>query len=262
MRGEQIFVPERRRAVLEFLYEHKRATVVELCERFRVSPATMRGDLHDLEREGLLVRTHGGATIRERVPVEREWRAQEGEHFPGRRAMAQHALGRIEDGDAILLDTGLTTLLLASLLMVRNDITVVTNDLNIARLLEEHPTATVHVLGGAVRKRFHYTLGSRTEQLLDGFRVDKAFMVADGFSVESGATTADLQHAEIKRRMMVIASKTFLLVDSSGLGRSSFAQFAEPGAVDCLIVDSIDPADARVLEDLGMELVQAGPAGG
>jgi DeoR family fructose operon transcriptional repressor len=232
MKREQIFVEERKRAVLELVQERKRATVAELCARFEVSPATMRGDLRDLEQAGVLVRTHGGATVKEKARFELEAREKGVQHSPEKRAVAQRALEHVEDGDTIVLDTGSTTFQLATLLSARTDITVVTNDLIIAQLLEEHPSATVHLVGGVVRKRFHCTMGTRAEQFLQGLKVDKAFMAANSFSVESGATTPDLQHAEIKRQMMAIATKVFLLLDSSKLGKSSFAQFAPADAVD------------------------------
>jgi DeoR family fructose operon transcriptional repressor len=252
-----MLIEERKRAVLGFVQEHRRATVAELCARFDVSPATMRNDLRDLEQDGLLVRTHGGATVKEKARFELEAREKGVQHSPEKRAVAQRALELVEDGDTIVLDTGSTTFQLATLLGARNDITVVTNDLLIAGLLEDHPSATVHLVGGVVRKRFHCTVGSRAERFLHGLKVDKAFMAANGFSAESGATTPDLQHAEIKRHMMAIATKAFLLVDSSKMGRSSFAQFAPADAIDCLIVDAIGASEARALEELGVELVLA-----
>jgi DeoR family transcriptional regulator, fructose operon transcriptional repressor len=257
MKREQIFVEERKRAVLDFVNERKRATVAELCARFGVSPATMRSDLRDLEQGGLLVRTHGGATVKDKARFEPDARAKEVQHAAEKRAVARRALECIEDGDAILVDTGSTTLELAALLQARHDVTVVTNDLAIAQLLEEHPRLTTHLVGGVVRKRFHCTVGTRAQQFLAGLRVDKAFMAANSFSVASGATTPDLEHAETKRQMMAIATKIFLLVDSSKLGKSSFAQFAPADAIDCLVVDSIDPAEARALEELGVEVLLA-----
>jgi DeoR family transcriptional regulator, fructose operon transcriptional repressor len=255
MKREQIFVEERKRGILEFVTQRKRATVTELCARFEVSPATMRSDLRDLEQDGLLVRTHGGATVNEKARFELDAREKGVHRSPEKRAVARRALERIEDGDTIVLDTGSTTLELASLLEARRDITVVTNDLVIAQLLEDHPSATIHLIGGVVRRRFHCTVGTRAEQFLRGLTVDKAFMAANSFSVDSGATTPDLHHAEIKRQMMSIATKVYLLVDSSKLGRSSFAQFAAADGIDCLIVDAIPPDEARALEELGVEVL-------
>jgi DeoR family transcriptional regulator, fructose operon transcriptional repressor len=257
MKREQVFVEERKRAVLAFVGERRRATVNELCALFQVSPATMRSDLRDLEREGLLLRTHGGATVKDQAGFELEARETTSLHAAEKRALAHRALELIEDGDAIVLDSGSTIQELSVLLEARRDITVVTNDLIIAQRLEEHPSATIHLVGGMLRRRFHCTVGTRAEQFLVGLKVDKAFMAANSFSAESGATTPDLQHAEIKRLMMAIATKVFLLVDSSKLGRSSFAQFAPADAIDCLVVDSIDPAEARALEERGVEVILA-----
>ena len=257
MKREQAFVEERKRGVLAFVEEHRRATVPELCARFQVSPATMRSDLRDLEREGQLLRTHGGATVKDQARFELETSETAVRRAPEKLALARRALELIEDGDAIVLDSGSTIQALSALLEARRDITVVTNDLSIAQRLEEHPSATIHLVGGAVRRRFHCTVGTRAAQFLVGLKVDKAFMAANSFSVESGATTPDLQHAEIKRLMVAIATKVYLLVDRSKLGRSSFAQFAPADAIDCLVVDSIDPAEARALEERGVEVLLA-----
>jgi DeoR family transcriptional regulator, fructose operon transcriptional repressor len=260
MKREQIFVEERKRGVISFVNERRRATVTELCSKFAVSPATIRSDLRDLEQDGLLVRTHGGATAKDKARFELDAREKSVQHADEKRAVAARALVCIEDGDAILLDTGSTTLELAALLQARHNITVVTNDLVIAQLLEDHPSATIHLVGGMVRKRFHCSVGTRAEQFLHGLKVDKAFMAANGFSIRTGATTPDLEHAEIKRRMMAIATKTFLLVDSSKLGKSSFAQFAAADAIDCVIVDDIPGTESRALEEMGVEVLLASPA--
>jgi DeoR family transcriptional regulator, fructose operon transcriptional repressor len=262
MKREQAFVEERKRAVLEFVNERRRATVTELCARFEVSPATMRSDLRDLEQEGHLVRTHGGATVKDKARFELEAREKGIQHPEEKRAVARRALEQIEDGDTIVIDTGSTTYQLAALLEAKRDITVVTNDLTIAGLLEDHPTATIHLVGGVVRKRFHCTVGERASHFLHGLKVDKAFMAANGFSVEAGATTPDLQHAEMKRQMMAIATKIYLLLDSSKLGKTSFAQFVSADAIDCLIVDAIEPEEARLLDEHGVEVILAPPAPG
>jgi len=257
MKREQIFVEERKRGVISFVNERQRTTVAELCAKFSVSPATIRSDLRDLEQDGLLVRTHGGATAKSKARFELDAGEKRVQQVGAKRAVAARALACIEDGDAVLLDTGSTTLELAALLGARRDITVVTNDLVIAQLLEDHPSATIHLVGGTVRKRFHCSVGTRAEQFLHGLKVDKAFMAANGFSAKTGATTPDLEHAEIKREMMAIATKIFLLVDSSKLGKSSFAQFAPAAAIDSLVVDDISVGESRALEELGVEVLLA-----
>jgi DeoR family transcriptional regulator, fructose operon transcriptional repressor len=257
MKKEQAFVEERKREVLDFVAARRKASVGELCARFGVSSATMRSDLRDLEQGGLLVRTHGGAMVKEKARFEPDAKEKETRLSAEKRAVASLAIARVEDGDTIVIDTGSTTYEFAALLGSKRDITVLTNDLAIAMRLEEHPTATVHLLGGTVRKRFHCTVGSRAEDYLAGLTVDKAFMGANAFSVDKGGSTPDLQTAGLKRLMMSIADKVYLLVDSSKLGKNSFAGFAPPEAIDCLVTDAISDADAKALEELGVEVLSA-----
>ena len=258
MKKEQAFVEERKREILEYLGTRGKASVGELCARFAVSSATMRSDLRDLEEGGFLLRSHGGAMVKDKARFEPDAKEKEDRHLDEKRKLALLAAARVEDGDTIVIDTGSTTLAFAALLDSKRDLTVLTNDLAIALRLEEHPTATVHFLGGMVRKRFHCTIGSVAEGYLKDLTVDKAFMGANAFSFEKGASTPDLQTAGLKRLMMSIADKVYLLVDSSKIGRNSFAGFASVGEIDCLITDSLAEEDAKALEELGVEVLAAG----
>jgi DeoR family transcriptional regulator, fructose operon transcriptional repressor len=255
--ADVLFVEERKQRILEHIATHRKATVIELCDLFRVSSATIRNDLRDLEAEGLVVRTHGGAMTKSKTGLEPDMVARGVQNLDAKRAIAEAALGQVEDGDMIVLDTGSTVLELARRLDRKRDITVVTNDLVIATLLEDHDSVKIVFLGGAVRKRFHCTvfhdLASRG--LLSGLTVDKAFMGLNSFSLEKGASTPDIGHAETKKLMMSIAAKVVLLFDSSKMGRNSFAQFAAIDEVDTIVTDAISEADRKVLEDTGIEVI-------
>jgi DeoR family fructose operon transcriptional repressor len=255
MKKELIFVEERKRDILEYVVSKKKATVAELCARFGVSSATIRNDLRDLEENAALVRTHGGAIVRDQARFEPDAVEKAPQHIDEKHAIATVALRCIEDGDTIVIDTGTTTLELAKLLNAKKNIAVITNDLAIATILEEHPSATVYFLGGTLRKRFHCTIGARAEEGLRGLTVDKAFMAANSFSIEKGAATPDIQLADLKKTMMSIATKVYLLIDSSKMGKNSFARFAGPEEIDCLVIDMISAEDAKSLEDIGVEIL-------
>jgi DeoR family fructose operon transcriptional repressor len=254
-----LFVEERKQKILEHIAAHRKATVLELCELFHVSSATIRNDMRDLEQVGLLLRTHGGAMVKSKTGDEQDMRARGIQNLDGKRAIAQAALGLIEDGDMIVLDTGSTILELARLLDRRRDVTVVTNDLVIATLLEDFDSVKIVLLGGIVRKRFHCTLFNDLSgrDLLSGLTVDKAFMGLNSFSLEKGASTPDLGHAETKKHMMSIAAKIILLFDASKLGKNSFAQFAAPDLVDTIVIDRISEGERKALEDTGIEVIAA-----
>jgi DeoR family transcriptional regulator, fructose operon transcriptional repressor len=257
-----LFAEERKIRIAEYVTAHKKATVAELCEEFGVSSATIRNDLRDLEREHLIARTHGGAMVRTKTGLELSSTAKEVQQREAKQLIARAAIDRIEDGDTIVLDTGTTTLELARLLAGKRAVTVVTNDLAIALVVEAETDATIVFLGGVVRRGFHCTvpIGDPEAQIVGGLAVDKAFMGTNGLSMVRGAATPDIATAQTKRLFVEMAASVIVLCDHSKLGRESFAQFAPLDKIDTLITDACRDDDAARLEERGVEVVIAGTA--
>ena len=141
MEKEPLFAQERQKEILALLEAEQKVLVPQLCRQFSVSPATIRNDLNDLEARGLLRRTHGGAIPTAQKTVRR---------MAEKQAIAACAAAMVENGETIAIDTGTTTLELARCLLARTGLTVGTNDLKIAALLEEQSDATIILIGGAV----------------------------------------------------------------------------------------------------------------
>ena len=255
--GETLFAEERRRKIVALVNETRKVTVPEICERYNISPATARADLRDLQNDGLLVRTHGGAIATARQGVELNSIQREVRMQAEKQRIGMAALDLVDDGDRILMDTGTTTIELARLLRRKRNLTVATNDLAIAILLEESESMTVIVLGGILRHKFHCTLGDQHRDTLAGLTFDKAFMAANGFSIEAGATTPRIEQAMSKQAMIESAKTVILLCDSSKFKEVVFARFAKPEQIDTLVTDEIDPSSKRVIEDNGIEVILA-----
>jgi DeoR family fructose operon transcriptional repressor len=249
-----MFAEERKQKILEFVRENRKATVQQLCDKYDVSSATIRNDLRELEGTGLLIRTHGGALVKSKAGFELGTKEKKVLYKTEKADIAEKALGLIEDGDTIILDTGTTTLELARKLGRKRNLTVVTNDLDTALILDEIGIEKVIMLGGMLRSGFHCTIGSFGKDLLKSLQVDKAFMGVNGFSFEKGASTPDLQHAEIKKSMVEAASKIFLLFDHSKMGRKAFARFAEINQIDAVIIDEITEDELVLFEDAGIDV--------
>lgn len=252
-----MFAEERKIKILKFINEHKKATVMELCDYFKVSSATIRNDLRELEKEKLLIRTHGGAMIKIKTGYELDPYIKQVKNLEEKQKVAQSAIDLIEDGDTIILDTGTTTLELAKLLKEKRDITVVTNDLIIALFLEDISTVNTIFIGGIIRKNYHCTVtfGQIGNKMLSGLNVDKAFMTANSFSYKKGATTPDINQAETKKDLISITSNVILLCDSSKLGNTSFVQFATLEQIDKLVTDKIGDSDKKALEESGVDVI-------
>ncbi|MCE9614856.1 MAG: DeoR/GlpR family DNA-binding transcription regulator [Lentisphaerae bacterium] len=255
--GAELFAEERKAKILEALAAQNKVTVAGLSRVLGVSGTSIRSYLRDLDRAGLLIRTHGGAIARTKTGFEPDSRQKEVHNLDAKRQIARVALSLIDDGDTLMLDTGTTTLELARCLRERRNLTVVTNDLAIAQLLEDHASATIVFMGGVVRKGFHCTVGVQGRELTAGVSADKAFMAANGFSAAKGATTPDITQAETKKRMVAAAGKIILLCDHSKIGKVSFAQFATAAQIACLVTDRIETVERTLVERCGVQVLEA-----
>lgn len=249
----------RHQGILAVLEEHGRATVTELAAHLGVSGVTIREDLRLLEAERRLVRSRGGALAigdgRSELPLELTSMAQ----AAAKRAIGAAAAAMIRDGSKIIVDVGSTTTALASALTGRfGDLTVVTNAINIALVLERHRNCTVIVTGGTLRPLQHSLVAPLGTLLLDRLNADIAFIGCNGVDARHGFTNSNLAEAEIKQAMIASAARVVVLADHTKLGCVASAFVARLDEVDLVITDA--EADPRMLTDLraaGLEVVVA-----
>ena len=248
MATELIFAEERQNKILSMLKAQNKLLVNELCEQFSVSSATIRNDLNQLEKKGLLKRTHGGAIPCSKAGFEPTSSEKIRTRAEQKQAIAQYALSLIENGDTIALDTGTTTYCLAELLSSKQNITVITTDTRIAALLEAYPGISVIIAGGALRKGFSCTTGAITNSILSMFNVDKVFMAANAITPSGYICTPDLEQAKVKQSLIAMANQRFLLCDSTKFGAYSLAKFGSLDDITTLITDN--EADTHMLSVL------------
>ena len=234
--------------IVEIVNTNAKTTVEELCRRFSVSPATVRNDLGELESAGLLKRTHGGAISNRRANFEPNAYQKEVERVAQKHAIAQIATAYVNEGDTIALDTGTTAFELAKLLVGYRNLTVVTNDLQIAMFLECNSQADVIIAGGAVRRNFHCTVGQKAIDSIADLNVDRTFLAANGVSIERGVTTPNVETAYVKEKLVALAREVVLLADSTKINKASFARYADLRQMGVLITDR--EADGEYLEEI------------
>ena len=190
-----------------------------MCKIQRIS-ATIRNDLRSLESRSIIKRTHGGAISTSKMVYELSTVQKEIRSINEKRAIAQAAMEFIQEGDAIALDSGTTTFEVARMLTNIKNLTVVTNDLQIASWLEQNTSVNIMLAGGQVRRNFRCTTGQSALEMLSMLHVDKAFIAVNGVSIKTGLTTPTMDMACIKKQMIESADKVILLADSSKIGRT------------------------------------------
>lgn len=235
--SEEMFAEERKQIILDLVNEHEKITVKELCTEFSVSPATIRNDLRALEGYGLLKRTHGGAVSNSKVGFEPVFEIKETEKKNEKRAIGKYALRFLQDNDVIILDTGSTALEFAKQISRELHLTVITNDLRIASCLEKANNITVVMLGGIIRKNYHYTLGSLIEDTIKNFNADKVFLGINGLDIERGLTTSSLETSGIKKEFIKAAKSVIVLADSSKFGVAKLEKVADITSVYAVVTD-------------------------
>jgi DeoR family transcriptional regulator of aga operon len=232
---------ERLASVLEALASDGSVDVAELVDRLGVSAATIRRDLHLLERQRMLTRTHGGA-VAHGVLYELPLRYKAARHQDEKRRIAAAAAARVSDGAVIGLTGGTTTTEVARAIVDRRGITVVTNALNIAGELAIRADLKLVVTGGTARTESYELVGPVAEQALGAINLDVAFVGVDGISIDSGLTTHHEIEAGTNRSMIERARTVVVVTDSSKLGRAAFARICPIAAVDELITDAAAPS--------------------
>ncbi|WP_093715298.1 DeoR/GlpR family DNA-binding transcription regulator [Actinacidiphila alni] len=254
------FPTERRRALVELLRERRRLTVVEISERFQVTPETVRRDLVELEQTGALRRVHGGAILLDNehgIPgLAQRTRIMAEE----KTAIATAALEHMPTSGAVLIDAGSTTGRLADLYPGGPQLVVMTNSLPIAITMAGKPGAAVYTTGGRVRNDTLAEVEMLTLRALDEVKVDVAFVATSGITVDHGFSTSDVSESAVKRTMMASATRVVVLCDHSKIGTALFSRFARIDAPDLLITDSgIGAAQLAELRGAGLDVQVAEP---
>lgn len=241
-----MFPEERKSEILKLVQEGKPVRVGSLSKRFGISESTVRRDLQEMEESGLIQRTHGGAVSAS--AFELSFQEKEIRFLNEKQCIAREAAKRVKDGDAVLLDSGTTTLELARMLKNKR-ITVATNSTEVAEIFIDDPQVEVLVLGGTWRKATRSLVGYLTNEMLKQIHFDKVFLAANGVDSEMGITTPNSVEAETKRHMVQSGEEVILLVDHSKIGQKGLYRICGLTEVDLIITDSqIDEADLELLQ--------------
>lgn len=256
--GVDVYAVERHQAIVERARSRGRVDVAELAAHLDVTPETVRRDLTQLERRGLVRRVHGGAIPIERVGFEPAIGDREALLGPQKDAIARAALAELPDGGSVILDAGTTTYRLARLLPADRELSVVTHSLPIATHLATLPHVTLHLVGGTLRGRTLAAVGAWAERSLADVRADVVFLGTNGLTVEDGLTTPDLAEAQVKRALVSAGKRVVVLADHTKIGRTDLGVVAPIEAVDTLITDTgLNAALAEEIEAAGVQVVLA-----
>ncbi|GAA0177883.1 DeoR/GlpR family DNA-binding transcription regulator [Clostridium sediminicola] len=250
-----MFLEERQQEIIKLLKKKGKVKVNELVKAFDVSESTIRRDLQEMESEGVINRTHGGAMLKGKTQFEPSFQEKKDSKHNEKISIGKKAAMLIEDGDTIILDTGTTTLELAKNISA-NNITVITNSIDISDELSNKRGIELFVTGGNLRLKTRAMVGSITESMLRNFRVDKAFVGTNGVSLENGISTPNFIEASTKRAMIEVSNKAIIVTDASKFNKECFAIISTLESIDLIVTsDDLDSELKNQYEERGIKVI-------
>jgi len=243
---------EREKEILHLLNDDPSLSVTKIGEILGVSSVTVRTHLSNLEAQGLIIRSHGGAAPAFHPEILRRQKTRMEE----KNRIARMAASLVRDGDTIMIEAGTTTALIAKYLVGKRNIRIVTNSTLIVPFARSNPGLHLSVVGGTFRPETEALVGPMALSDLDSFFVQTAFVGTDGFTIENGLSSHFPETAAVLKKVVERSEKTILVADSSKYGKTGFVSILPITAVKKLITDSQMPEEAvRKLEARGVEVV-------
>jgi len=257
--SKSLIPAQRRERIQEYLAIHKIVPSIELSALLDVSEATIRRDLEWMENDGILVRTHGGAILNQRLQLEPEYQQRAQRNIEEKRLIGATAASLIEDGNIVFINSGTTTTEAIRNIRSGAEITVITNNLSAALEVGE-AGFEILLLGGSFQPKSNSVAGRFAIENLGQIYAHQAFIGVDGISLKHGFTVPSNAEAEVIRVMLERTNGAFNVVaDHSKWGVVSNFQIAHIDQVHRLITDGKLGANAReTLTSRGVEVLVAG----
>lgn len=247
MRGT-MFALQRQQKILELLYANKSVDVGVLSKLFNVSEMTVRRDLGKLEEQGLVIKSYGGAILREEASEE------PADNAPDEPGMVKLAVALIEDGDSVFLGSGPCSEGIAKALCGRSLI-VVTNDIMAAATLSGAANVRTFVVGSELRPMTNMLIGDFNERMLASLTIAKGFIFVDGVDMSAGFTLSSFEECKLISNILPVTHKLVIMARERTFARPSFARLANLETPQAVITDADIPAEyKRFFFDHGISL--------
>lgn len=231
----------RQMEILDLARATGRVGVEDLAERFDVTLQTIRRDLGELADQGMLDRVHGGAIMRSGVSnIGYDERRRMNE--AAKSAIARACAAQIPDNCSIIVNLGTTTEAVARELLGHRNLTVITNNMNVANILVANDSCEIMVAGGALRRSDGGLVGELTTEFMAQFKPDYAIIGTSALDGDGDLLDFDMAEVRVSRAIAGLARKTFLVTDISKLERSAPIRIISMADLDTVVVDRPLPA--------------------
>ncbi|OBZ18271.1 DeoR family transcriptional regulator [Bacillus sp. FJAT-27264] len=227
---------ERRKKIIDLVHQDKRVLVSDLSRMFEVTEETIRRDLEKLEKDGIVSRTYGGAMLNRHTNEDLPFVTRNALNTEIKRNIALKALDLINDGDTLMVDPSSTAFEFLKLLETKNNLTIITNSVNI---LHDFANSGMNIIstGGSLRYRSLSLVGPVAHDTIQRYNVDTAVISCKAIDLDKGVTDSNEPECELKKYMLRQADKVILLADHTKFDKTAFSKLIELSNIDYLITD-------------------------
>lgn len=226
----------RQAAIVDIAKGEGRVIVEDLAQRFDVTLQTIRRDLTELADAGLLDRVHGGAVPRAGV-VNLGYEERRRLNAAAKAAIGKACAASIPNNCSIIINLGTTTEAVAAELLTHRNITVITNNINVANILTANPDCEIIVAGGALRRSDGGLVGELTTQFFEQFKVDLAIIGASAMDVDGDLLDFDFAEVRVSKTILRQARRSVLVCDASKVNRSAPMRLTSLADLDEVFID-------------------------
>ena len=252
-----MLVAERHEKITEIVNEKGSIRVTELSQIFKVTEETIRRDLEKLEGEGKLQRSHGGAVSIKETEIELPYFEREIQNVKEKLAVAEEAVKYVETNDRIILDASTTAWYMAKRLPDMA-LTVLTNSMKVAMELANREKISVITVGGTMLPRSLSFVGPQTNNALEYYHVNKAFISCQGIHAKRGISDSNEMQALVKQKMIEISDEIYLLADYTKFGKQAFSRIGAINSINCIITDSkTSQGQIKDFQDLEIKVIRS-----
>lgn len=246
----------RQQKTLELVRERGYISIEELAQYFDVTPQTIRRDINQLADEGLLRRYHGGAAHDSSVE-NTEYTMRVGYMLEEKLRIAEAVAAAVPDHASLFINIGTTTESMAHALLNHTGLKIITNNLNVAKILSTKEDFEVLIASGRVRPDGG-VIGQATADFFKQFKADYALIGISGIDEDGTLLDFDFQEVCVSQEILSSARQVFLAADSSKFGRNAMIRLGSLKQVDSIFTDQ-QPNEQylKTIHDLGVNLVVA-----
>lgn len=257
--GTSFSMSTRQNQILEWVRRDGFVSIEDLAQNFQVTPQTIRRDINKLSENGLLRRHHGGAGLA--ISTENyAYTTRKVLCLPEKRRIARLLVRHIPDRASLFLNIGTTTEEVAKMLLDKERLRIITNNLNAATILSGNENFEVIVAGGMVRSKDRGITGHATIDFIRQFKVDFGIIGISGIDMDGTLLDFDYREVGVAQTIIANSRKVFLAADHSKFGRNAMVRLANITEIDALFTDRRPPeslVEILTASDVGIHVADS-----